>query len=168
MGDVYGKYRGKGAIKALTLCTRASRYRDRAVHRKCRAAISGTPALKPAIKLLVGLLARLVGNAAAGLASALAGSLAFAAAAVQQALSHVAGLESLDVLHKTVTPLYILELYLLYTGLAGLSSHSTAIFEPSLHTLWCNLVPAASNAWQAAKNSGVMVSPGATSGTPGG
>ena len=72
-------------------------------------------------KLLVGLLARLVGNAAAGLAGALAGSLALAAAAVQQALSHVAGLESLDVLHKTVTPLYILELYLLYTGLDGLS-----------------------------------------------
>jgi len=55
------------------------------------------------------------------LASALAGGLAFAAAAVQQALSHIAGLESLDVLHKTVTPLYILELYLLYTGLGGLS-----------------------------------------------
>ena len=72
-------------------------------------------------KLLVGLLARLVGNAAAGLASALAGSLAFAAAAVQQALSHVAGLESLDVLHKTVTPLYILELLLLYTEIRGLS-----------------------------------------------
>ena len=63
-------------------------------------------------KLLVGLLARLVGNASAGLAGALAGSLALAAAAVQQALRHIAGLESLDVLHKTVTPLYILELLL--------------------------------------------------------
>ena len=49
------------------------------------------------------------------------GSLALAAAAVQQALSHVAGLESLDVLHKTVTPLYILELLLLYTEIRGLS-----------------------------------------------
>ena len=46
------------------------------------------------------LLARLVGNAAAGLAGALAGSLALAAAAVLEALRHVAGLESLNVLHQ--------------------------------------------------------------------
>ena len=106
MGEVRGKYGKRGTIK----CLHRASFFGRAVHRKCRAAISGTPASKPAIQLL-----------AAGLASALAGSLAFAAAAVQQALSHVAGLESLDVLHKTVTPLYILELYLLYTGMDGLS-----------------------------------------------
>ena len=117
MGEVRGKYGKRDTIK----CLHRALFFGRTVHRKCRAAISGTPASKPAIQLLVGLLARLVGNAAAGLASALAGSLAFAAAAVQQALSHVAGLESLDVLHKTVTPLYILELYLLYTGMDGLS-----------------------------------------------
>ena len=108
MGEVREKYGKRGTIK----CLHRASFFGRAVHRKCRAAISGTPASKPAIQLLVGLLARLVGNAAAGLASALAGSLAFAAAAVQQALSHVAGLESLDVLHKTVTPLYNLELLL--------------------------------------------------------
>ena len=117
MGEVREKYGKRGTIK----CLHRASFFGRTVHRKCRAAISGTPASKPAIQLLVGLLARLVGNAAAGLAGALAGSLALAAAAVQQALSHVAGLESLDVLHKTVTPLYILELYLLYTGMDGLS-----------------------------------------------
>ena len=42
-------------------------------------------------------LAGLVGHAAAGLAGALAGGLAFAAAAVLQALGHIAGVESLDV-----------------------------------------------------------------------
>ena len=117
MGEVRGKYGKRSTIK----CLHRASFFGRAVHRKCRAAISGTPASKPAKKLLVGLLARLVGNAAAGLAGALAGSLALAAAAVQQALSHVAGLESLDVLHKTVTPLYILELLLLYTEIRGLS-----------------------------------------------
>ena len=100
MGEVRGKYGKRSTIK----CLHRASFFGRAVHRKCRAAISGTPASKPAIQLLVGLLARLVGTAA-----------------VQQALSHVAGLESLDVLHKTVTPLYILELYLLYTGMDGLS-----------------------------------------------
>ena len=55
-------------------------------------------------KLLVGLLARLVGNAAAGLAGALAGSLAFAAAAVLEALGHIAGVQSLNVLHE-ISPL---------------------------------------------------------------
>ena len=50
------------------------------------------------------LLARLVGNAAAGLAGALAGSLAFAAAAVLEALSHIAGVQSLNVLHE-ISPL---------------------------------------------------------------
>ena len=38
-----------------------------------------------------------------------------AEAAVEQALSHITGFESLNVLHKTVTPLYNLELLLFYT-----------------------------------------------------
>lgn len=61
------------------------------------------------------LLAGLVGNAAAGLAGALAGGLAFTAAAVLQALRHVAGLQGLNVLHITVTPLHNYGLFLLYT-----------------------------------------------------
>ena len=62
------------------------------------------------------LLAGLIGNTAGGLAGALAGGLALAAATVQQALSHIACFESLDVLHKTVTPLYILELFIIVHG----------------------------------------------------
>ena len=55
--------------------------------------------------LVLGLLARLVGNAAAGLAGALAGGLALAAAAVLDALGHVAGVERDNVLHKIQSPL---------------------------------------------------------------
>lgn len=62
------------------------------------------------LPLLIGLFARLVGNAAAGLAGALAGRLAFAAAAVAQALGHIAGFESLDVLHNNSHPFYIFNL----------------------------------------------------------
>ena len=71
------------------------------------------------------LLAGLVGDAAAGLAGALAGGLAFAAAAVVQALGHVAGVESLDVLHKTVTPFIIGFLYCTRRA-GGLSSQRQA------------------------------------------
>ena len=46
--------------------------------------------------------------------------------------------------------------------------YKTAIHCPFLPTLWCSLVPAASNARQASKNSCVIFSPGATKGTPGG
>ena len=45
--------------------------------------------------------------------------------------------------------------------------YRTAIHVASLHLLWCNLVPAASNSRQDAQKPGVIVSPGATSGTPG-
>ena len=51
---------------------------------------------------------------------------------------------------------------------ARIDPYRTAMHVASLHLLWCNLVPAASNSRQDAKNSGVIVSPGATSGTPGG
>ena len=51
---------------------------------------------------------------------------------------------------------------------ASIDPYRTAMHVASLHLLWCNLVPAASNSRQDAKNSGVIVSPGATSGTPGG
>ena len=78
-------------------CRGAKKYRNRP-----RAAHGGVPAMDAKKGLL--LLAGLVGDAAAGLAGALAGGLAFAAAAVVQALGHIAGVESLDVLHKTVTP----------------------------------------------------------------
>ena len=47
----------------------------------------------------LGTLALLVGNAAAGLAGGLAGGLAFAAATVLGAVTQVAGLDGLDVLH---------------------------------------------------------------------
>ena len=99
MGEVRGKYGKRGTIK----CLHRASFFGRAVHRKCRAAISGTPASKPAIQLLVGLLARLVGNAAAGLASALAGSLAFAAAAVLSTLAKVASLKSLNSFHNDIS-----------------------------------------------------------------
>ena len=67
----------------------------------------GCPARLPdGKKSVLSLLAGLVRDAAAGLAGALAGGLAFAAAAVLEALHHVAGLESLNVLHTTVTPLH--------------------------------------------------------------
>ena len=95
MGEVRGKYGKRSTIK----CLHRASFFGRAVHRKCRAAISGTPASKPAIQLLVGLLARLVGNAAAGLASGLARGLALAAAAVLGALAQVLGLQGLNVAH---------------------------------------------------------------------
>ena len=105
MGEVRGKYGKRGTIK----CLHRASFFGRAVHRKCRAAISGTPASKPAIQLLVGLLARLVGNAAAGLASALAGSLALTAARAR-ALVDAGTRNGLDVLHRVNTLLYLINL----------------------------------------------------------
>ena len=62
--------------------------------------------------------------------------------------------------------------YSSYSSIVGANAridpYKTAMHVASLHLLWCNLVPAASNSRQDAKNSGVIVSPGATSGTPGG
>ena len=46
------------------------------------------------------LLALLIGDTAAGLAGRLAGSLAFAATAILRALTQIAGLDGLNVLHN--------------------------------------------------------------------
>ena len=54
--------------------------------------------------LVLALFALLVCNTAGSLARGLAGSLAFAAAAVLEALSHIAGVQSLNVLHE-ISPL---------------------------------------------------------------
>ena len=49
----------------------------------------------------LGALALLIGDTAAGLAGGLAGSLAFAATAILRALTQIAGLNGLDVLHNS-------------------------------------------------------------------
>ena len=82
-------------------------------------------------KLLVAVLALLVSHAAGGLASGLAGSLALAAAAVQQALSHVAGLESLDVLHKTVTT--VLHQKHIYKEYIGVDACAANLMPPAMY-----------------------------------
>ena len=51
--------------------------------------------------LLLLAFALLVGNAAAGLAGGLAGRLAFAASAVLRAFTKIAGIQSLDMLHRS-------------------------------------------------------------------
>ena len=74
------------------------------IHMKKGLPINGGLNYQINLALLVLLLALLVGHGAGSLAGALAGSLAFAAAAVLEALSHIAGVQSLNAVSYTHLP----------------------------------------------------------------